>query len=228
MKKTENVLWGIVLIVLGIVIGGKATGLFDVNIFFNGWWTLFIIIPCFIGLFKEREKTGSLIGLGIGIVLLLGTRNVIDFNMVSKLILPAILVILGISLIFKDTFNKKISDEIKKINKSNKNDNEYCATFSGQELKCDNEEFKGATLTAVFGGIEYDLRNALIKEDVVINATAIFGGIDIFVPDNIKVKIKSTSIFGGVDDKKITNQTNEDMHTIYINASCIFGGVDIK
>lgn len=228
MKKIENVLWGIILIALGIIVGGKSLGIFDVNIFFNGWWTLFIIIPCFIGLFKEREKAGNLIGLGIGIALLLCVRDILDFSMVWKLVLPAVLVILGISLIFKDTFNKKISEEIKKINKTNKNTNKYYATFSGQNLKFDNENFKGATFTAVFGGIECDLRNSLIEEDIVINVTAIFGGIDIFVPENVKVKIKSNSIFGGVDDKKVVTQTNEDIHTIYINASAIFGGVDIK
>ena len=68
MKKFGNILWGIVLIILGLIIGANALGIADINIFFDGWWTLFIIIPCFIGLFKEREKTGNIIGLFIGII----------------------------------------------------------------------------------------------------------------------------------------------------------------
>ena len=56
MKSFGNVLWGIVLIVVGLIIGGNALGITNINIFFDGWWTLFIIVPCFIGLFKEREK----------------------------------------------------------------------------------------------------------------------------------------------------------------------------
>ena len=55
MKKIGNKLWGILLIVLGVIFGGNATGLFNINIFFDGWWTLFIIIPCFISLFTERN-----------------------------------------------------------------------------------------------------------------------------------------------------------------------------
>lgn len=228
MKNFGNILWGIVLIVIGIIIGGNAIGVINVDLFFDGWWTLFIIIPCFIGVFKEREKTGNVIGLLIGVVLLLCAQGLVDFDMIWKLALPAILVIFGISLIFKDTFNKKVSDEIKKINKNNKNDNEHFATFSGQNLKFYNEKFNGANLTAVFGGIKCDLRDAIIEEDVVINSTSVFGGIDIYVPENLKVKIKSTSIFGGVDDKKVKDVNDEKAHTLYINATCVFGGVDVK
>lgn len=65
MKNFGNVLWGIVLIVIGLILGGNALGITNINIFFEGWWTLFIIIPCFIGLFKDNEKTASLIGLAI-------------------------------------------------------------------------------------------------------------------------------------------------------------------
>ena len=59
MKKFGNVLWGIVLIIIGLIIGGNVLGITSINIFFDGWWTLFIIIPCFIGLFKDDEKTGN-------------------------------------------------------------------------------------------------------------------------------------------------------------------------
>lgn len=228
MKNFGNVLWGIVLIVLGIIIGGNALGITNINIFFDGFWTLFIIIPCFIGLFKEREKTGNLIGLIIGIILLLCCQDILDFNMIWKLILPAILIIIGLSLIFKNTFDRKISEEIKKLNKNKTANNEYCATFSEQNAKFDAEKFNGADLTAVFGSVNCDIRNAIIENDVVINVSTIFGGADIFVPENMKVKIKSSSIFGGVDEKRKNQTENKDAHTIYINATCIFGGVDVK
>ena len=85
MKKIGNILWGVVLIIIGLIIGGNALGITHINIFFNGWWTLFIIIPCFIGLFRENEKTGSLIGLLIGVILLLGCQNLLDFDLILKL-----------------------------------------------------------------------------------------------------------------------------------------------
>ena len=67
------------------------------------FWTLFIIVPCFIGMFHKEDRTGNLIGLAIGIVLLLSCQNILDFGMVLKLIIPFILVVWGLSLIFKDT-----------------------------------------------------------------------------------------------------------------------------
>lgn len=226
MNNVKNILWGIALVVIGVIIGLNTMNVVNIDIFFDGWWTLFIIVPCFIGLFTDNDKTGNIIGLFVGVILLLGMQNIIDFNLIWKLLLPSIIVIIGLSLIFKNTFNSKINDEIKKLNGKNTKDNEYCATFSEQRIDIPNEEFKGATLNSVFGSITCDLREAKIKEDVVINTSAIFGGIDIIVADDVNIKIKSNSIFGGVDNKKKNN--TDKKYTIYVNASCLFGGVNIK
>lgn len=226
MNNIKNILWGIILVIIGFIIGLNTIGITDIDIFFDGWWTLVIIVPCFIGLFTNKDKTGNIIGLLVGVILLLGMQNIIDFNLIWKLLLPSIIVIIGLSLIFKNTFNSKINNEIKKLNNKNTKNNEYCATFSGQRIDFPNEEFKGATLNSVFGSITCDLREAKIKEDVVINASSVFGGIDIIVPDDVNIKIKSNSIFGGVNNKKKNNEDKK--YTIYVNASCLFGGVDIK
>lgn len=228
MKKFGNVLWGVVLIVIGLIIGGNALGITDINIFFKGWWTLFIIIPCFIGIFREREKIGNIIGLLIGIALLLCCQGILKFDIVWKLAFPTVLIIIGLSIIFKDTFDHKVSEQIKKLNKNKTKDGGYCATFSGQNLDFSGEKFTGTDLTAVFGGVKCDLRKTIIENDIVINTTNIFGGTEIYVPENVKVKIKSSSIFGGVDEKIKNKVDNAEAHIIYINANCIFGGVDIK
>ncbi len=227
MKKVESILWGIVFIVLGLIIAGNVLGITNIKMFFNGWWTLFIIIPCFIGLFKNNSRTGNIIGLIIGVALLLACQGILRFDLVWKLLFPGILIIIGISFIFRDEIGGKISKQIKELNKNRNETNEYCATFSEQNVKFDDEKLTGADLTAVFGGVKCDIRKAIIEEDQVINATSIFGGIEIYVPENVKVKIKSTPIFGGVSDKASYSK-DEQSHIIYINATCIFGGVEIK
>lgn len=224
MNKFTSLLWGLVLVVVGVILGCNTLGLTNIDIFFNGWWTLFIIVPCFIGLFNDTDKTGSIIGILIGIFLLLCCQDILSFEIFWKLLIPAILVIIGLSIIFKDVFNKKISNQIKKLN--NNKTGSYCSTFSSQKINID-DEFTGTDITAVFGEVTIDLRNAKINEDVVINTSSIFGGIDLFIPENINIKIKSTSIFGGVDDKRKT-KNNDSKYTIYINSTCLFGGVDIK
>ena len=225
MNKIGNLLWGLVFIVVGVIFGLNALDITNINIFFDGWWTLFIIVPCFIGLFKDKDKTGNLIGLIIGTCLLLGCRGIVEFALIWKLMVPAILVMIGLSFIFKDTLSSKVKKEIKKLNKTETK--EYCSCFSGQTIDFNNEEFKGCSISAVFGGVKCDLKNAIINDDVVINANSIFGGITIYVPEGVNVKIGSTSIFGGVSDER-KNKTNDAKYTIYINATSMFGGVEIK
>lgn len=226
MRTTRNIIWGIVLVAVGVCLAANALNLFHFNLFFDGWWTLFIIIPALNGLITEGDKKGNLIVLAIGVLLLLACQEVISFDILWKLLLPIIIIICGLSLIFKNTFDKEVNKTIDKLNKKLNQNEGFAATFSGQNIKVD-EEFKGTTLNAVFGGIKLDLRNAIIKEDAVINATAIFGGIDIIAPDDVIIKVKSNSIFGGVGNKKDTVK-GEKAKTIYINATCVFGGVDVK
>ena len=143
--------------------------------------TLFIIVPCFIGLFKENEKTGNVIGVLIGIALFLGCQDIINFDLIWKLALPTILVIICLSIIFKDTLGGKVNDEIKKLNEKRNGANTYCATFSGQKVKFDKKLFAGADLTAVFGGVE-NKSNTSGEENthtIYVNGTAIFGGVEI-------------------------------------------------
>ena len=227
MKRISDIMWGLILIIIGVILGGNALDIFNINLFFDGWWTLFIIVPTFIGLVTEKDKTGNIIGLIIGLFLLLACRGLFDFKLIWKLIFPLIFVIIGLSLIFKNNINKEVNEKIKKLNENLSSNDGYTATFSGQNLNFDGEEFKGSNLNAIFGGIKLDLRKAIVNEDIVINASSIFGGIDIYIPDNCKVKIKSNSIFGGVSNNKKCN-VDDNSYTIYINASCMFGGVEIK
>ena len=98
------------------------------------------------------------------------------------------------------------------------------AVFSGTELNFDDVVFDGAELTAVFGGVECDLTKAIIDRDCVIKVTCAFGGIDIRVPDNVKVVNNVACIFGGVD---VDKSNNNAAYTLYIEGVCTFGGVDI-
>ena len=227
MKRFGNMLWGIVLIILGLIIGLNALGITSINIFFNGWWTLIIIIPSFIGLFKNTNKMWSFIWLVIGIVLLLCSQRILSFATIYKLIFPFILIMIGISIIFKDFFNKKINEKIRNLNANKETKEEYIATFGSKEEKYQGKEFEGANLDAVFGSVEFDLTGAIIKKDQVINASAIFGGIEITIPTGVNVKVKSTPLFGGTSNK-VKTEFNENLPTIYINSYAIFGGVEVK
>ena len=122
-------------------------------------------------------------------------------------------------------FGNKENEIIAKIKSDGGETKVGCAIFSGCDLNYGGEVFEGAELTAVFGGVECDLRNAIIEKDCAIQVSAIFGGIDIFVPAGINVKVSSNSIFGGISNK---TDLHKDAPTIYISGTCMFGGVEIK
>lgn len=227
MKKYSGIIWGLVLITIGVIFLGNSLNIFNIDLFFDGWWTLFIIVPCSIGLITDKDKTGSLIGLLVGVLLLLACQNVIDFDIFWKILIPAIIIICGFSLIIRSIIGKRICKDFEELSKKIEKDGTVTAVFSGQKVSAADEEFKGTNLEAVFGSIELDLRGAKIKEDVVINATAIFGGIEIIASDDVNIVLKSNSVFGGASNDK-TNNKKDKKHTVYINASCVFGGLEVK
>ncbi len=223
--KIRSVLWGIFFIVIGALFALNALEITDIDIFFDGWWTLFIIIPSVIGLFTEKDKTGNLIGVAIGVFLLLCSRDILSFSMLWKLLVPAIIMIIGLKMIFSALFGNKANQILKQLKENGNVPRSGHATFSGCTLNYQNQVFEGAELSAVFGGVKCDLREAVIEKDCAIEVSAIFGGIDILVPKHINVKVNSTCIFGGISNK---TKPNADAPTLYITGTCMFGGVDIK
>ena len=114
MSKFKDIILGVLFIVIGVIIGLNAFEITNIDIFFDGWWTLIIIIPCLIGIFDSGDKTGNLIGLLIGLLLLLCCQNLFSFDLLWKLLLPIILVVVGLSIIFKNALNNKINKGVVK------------------------------------------------------------------------------------------------------------------
>lgn len=226
MKKSTGILWGVVLCAVGALFALNALNITNIDVFFDGWWTLFIIIPCAVGLFTEHEKLGNLIGLAIGVFLLLCCQDVLSFGMLWKLAVPIVLILIGLKMIFGGVFGDKTAKAIKQLQQQNTAPKSGTAVFGGQDMSFAGERFDGAQLNAVFGGVKCDLRGAVIEQDCVIDASAIFGGVDIFVPDTVNVKVHSTSLFGGVSNPR--RAFRDGAVTVYVNATCMFGGVDIK
>jgi predicted membrane protein len=230
MKQAKSVIIGLLIVALGLIVGGNALGLFNFNVFFDGWWTLFIIIPCFIELLTDDNKIGSLIGITAGVLLLLAAQDVMTYAIAGKLIFAIIIITIGLSITFKGTFRSHNDKEVEKKIKENKggdNMDAQVAVFSGSDRAYKSEEFTGSNLTAIFGGVDLDLMDAKFTKDTVIKAFCLFGGIDIHIPKNVQVKTKSGFIFGGVsDDRK--DVPEDAKYTIYLDVAGGFGGISIE
>lgn len=205
MKKIENTVIGLILIIIGVIIGLNAFHITNIDLFFDGWWTLFIIVPCFFGLFKDQDKTGNIIGLIVGIYLLLYCQGLINFQFAWKLVVPVIFVLIGLKMIFKDTFNKKKPRQ-----------NIY-----------DNQLYTGENYDVTFNRLILDLSKAYLNEETNITISTLFGGVDLYLPDDVNIQIQSSNFLGGVDLHKRENKI-ENTKVIYLNARCIFGGINIK
>ena len=221
-NKIDSILIGLILVAVGVIYGGNALNVWDVSIFFAGWWTLFIIVPCAIDMIKRGINYGSTVGLTVGILLMLTFSGILDKDLVVKLIVPIFLIAVGISVLLGASNLKK---KVKTID-FNGNQRDYYAIFNGQKITPVNETFGGANITTVFGSVDLDLRSCDINSDIVINTTTIFGGAKVIIPNNVNVKVSSVPILGGVSNKSIRKKI-ENAPTIYFESVCIFGGIEI-
>jgi class 3 adenylate cyclase len=83
---------------------------------------------------------------------------------------------------------------------------------------------------AVMGGCLLDLRNAEVEgPDVLINAVAIMGGIDIIVPEGIEVELGGIAIMGSKEARRLKNVSRlPGSPVIRVRAFAFWGGVSVR
>jgi len=226
-KNLGTIIIGLLFIIAGVGYSGNIIGLWEgFTILFPGWWSLFIIMPCFVSLFKYGYNSGSFIGLMVGLFFLVSSQE--KFSFLWKLILPIILIIIGCVIIFNLIF---VNSNIKKLQKTKNRFGipYYSGIFATQRIKINSDEiFNGAEITAIFGSVEIDLSEAQFSEsEVLINITNLFSGIDILVPHDAIVKIVNTPIVGTVNNKAATSSDIVNAPVINIRCLNIFSGIDI-
>ena len=101
------------------------------------------------------------------------------------------------------------------------------AVLGGFARGSNSRTFKGGRITAVMGGCEIDLRQAAIDGDATIDVFAMWGGIEIRVPDDWTVLPHVDAVLGGVDDKT-RPPTGLSTHRLTIRGVVVMGGLEIK
>ena len=102
------------------------------------------------------------------------------------------------------------------------------AIFGGSTIKDRSAHLTHAEATALFGGATLDLREAHIDDEATVDATAIFGAVDVLVPKGWRVSLGGLPIFGGYDNKTGGNGSlPENAPRLNVRATAIFGGVDV-
>lgn len=229
MKRTSKIIGGIALVAFGIVWALELLNVISISL--EGWWALFVIIPCFINIFNDRHKAGAIIGCGIGILLLLAARGIIPWNDIWKYMLCLVAIVWGVALLFfnnRKHFDQRITKEqnVPVIAGGGKLHN-IDVTFGKQDYSYDGQSFDGTDVHVSFGFVSLDLRDADIRNGAVINVDCSFGGIEIRLPKGVCINNGIDTTFAGVDCDCCTQPT-DGAKTLYLKGHCNFGGIEIK
>lgn len=102
------------------------------------------------------------------------------------------------------------------------------AIFSGAERKGRWLVEPQTNVVAVFGGVELDLRQAVLsRREVTINIVAIMGGVNLTLPPGVRVTNAISAIFGGTSLPS-EDTIDPDAPVIRLTGFALFGGVSVK
>jgi hypothetical protein len=186
------------------------------------FWPVVLIV---IGI--SQLSTGSkggfapLVLIAIGGVLLLNRLDVWDVDL--RDLIPLAIVILGVKLI-RDAFGRKVS-----ASNTDSSDTVHAfAMMAGVRHQSTSRQFRGGDVDAVMGGVELDLRESEIAagQEVVLDAFALMGGVDIFIPAHWKVESSVTPFMGAYEDN--TKHNGQAGPVLKIRGTAVWGAIEVK
>jgi len=224
-RLSGSALVGILLIIIGGLFLVETLNIMNLGPLFTNWWPLILIAVGILKL-KGHDKTGGVIILLVGVAFLSATLGIINWGNIFRL-WPLILVAIGLSIIMKAkgrtwwgvTSSSATSEDFIKSS----------VIFGGVDQTVNSENFKGGDVSAIFGGVELDFRQAkLSPEGCQLNITAIFGGVGITVPQDWQISVSGTPILGAIENKTTWTGGEKDGKTVHCRCTVVFGGLEIK
>lgn len=217
---------GLLVIAVGVLLFLGAMGQIDAGeIFSKGWPAILIVIGLFSFFENSSSRVFGVIMIIVGVFYQLKVLDIFFQDVeIWMFIWPTIIIIVGLFLIFP---RKKHNNDTNVLNNT--------AIFGGGELNIVSQDFTGGEVSAIFGGMEVDLRDAAISgnDPAVINIFVAFGGVDFKVPDDWTVEVKAIPLFGGWDNKHKPSRNQNDgslnphKHLV-VKGLILFGGLDVK
>jgi hypothetical protein len=209
-----RIFWGLALILVGALVLLKRFDIWDLGYLLSTWWPAILIligISLLIGNRFRRPGAGLLLII-IGAMFLLWELGYLEVDVWRK-VWPAALIVIGLWIIFRPVIRPRSSGTV--------------PPAPGDDI--DTQGFNGGEATAVLGGADLDFTNAGLEGGrATVEATAIFGGVDIIVPKNWRVIMDGTPILGGFNLKHANPPEAEAKATLHVRGTAIFGGVTVK
>lgn len=234
---TSTLVSGLIIAGIGIVLLLDRFGIVNSDILWRLWPVVFVLV----GIFRlvESQSTKDQIWGGfvisIGALLTLHEFGYIRFGIGQ--LWPLFLIVAGLLLAWH-------SNEIREgrtgfsipmrgamcPSPGEKGPLSSVAVFGGIERRVEGIVGGGGNLLAFFGGFKIDLSRAEIEgEKLIIDATAIFGGGEIIIPEWWKSSVEGLGIFGGyVDKTRHIPRPDRPVKTVVVRGAAIFGGIEVK
>ena len=212
-------LWiGLVLVALGVFGVLDATGTLESTEIIDEWWPVAVIGAGVIVMASQRR-----ISVGPSIVVLVGFALLASQQgwTTEDLFGPTLLVVIGLAVLAGAARSRRPKGR-------EATTGHPVAVFGGSTIKDRSEHLTHAEATALFGGATLDLRESHIDDEARVDATAIFGAVDVLVPKGWRVSVGGLPIFGGYEDKTEQNGSlPEAAPRLNVRATAIFGGVEV-
>jgi len=192
------------------------------HVFWGTVWAAGLILAGLTTIFSSRRaslRVWGLLLMTIGVSIGLGAYGVINIS-VWKTFWPVILITIGLMVSVGSGGHKR-----SKKSAADGSDNEKVAIFYGEESRVKGD-YTGGSATAIFGGVDLDLRQAKIKDGAVIDIFTLCGGVSLSLPDDVIVKNEVRGILGGSEDKTMPKSSAKK--TIILRGECVLGGLEIK
>jgi len=221
LRFTPQLLMGLFIIVVGVVFTLDNLGMAEAERSIRYWPVGLIAI----GALKVWQSRGAgafvgLLFLVAGSWLLLESLDIVDVRFWQMW--PVLLVLFGASLVWQGIRGGR------RAVPADANDMLSALAVLGGVTRGNNSRaFKGGDLTAVMGGCEIDLRQAAIEGEATLDVFAMWGGIEIRVPESWTVVGRVTPILGGFEDQTRPPQQASTQRLV-IRGFVIMGGVEVK
>jgi predicted membrane protein len=177
------------------------------------------------------QAWGGLVAL-IGLAFLLNNLHILIFDFeVSEFIFPLAIIGFGVFMLLRALDRKRLLEGVPAATApADSSALGSWAIFSSVKRKIDSQDFKWAEAVAVFGEVKIDLRKAGIAGDqAVIDVNALFGGVDIRVPENWRVEMRGAGVFGAFEDKTVPPRVDPGVKTpqLIITGHAMFGAAKV-
>jgi hypothetical protein len=231
----------VILIVAGALLFLDNLGLLPIHNI-GDYWPL-ALVAWGVTIFERKRTAHSLIWAAavvvFGCLLLLGNLHII--HVTGSIFWPLVLIAFGATMLvgrsglpasFPGWWAAQ-SDDAKAGQSYFGNRLMESVVFSGAERRVESQNFEGGKVDAVFGGIELDLSGAAISSPdhrAILEANAVFGGIEIRVPRTWRVEKKGAAVFGGFEDRTFPPRPEPGVEppTLVIRGAAVFGGIEVK